>query len=337
MPPFLFHLYDILDPDRIPSEVIEAAVADNPWFSERDIRQSVAGIRTWLNPETLETFFGSYSYPKAEPLTVGVVAAGNLPLVCMHDVLCVLGSGQRLVLKPSRQDQVLIRWVLNEWVAKSSLVEEIFFFDKKLPGADILIGTGSNNTARYLGSHYRGTPTLIRKNRYSVAVLGDWTTQTEMGYLLSDIFSYQGLGCRSVSSIVVLPGVSETLWSESLRNFPSDQLHPLYLERYLIELIRRGMVGENVIDSGTILRVPVQNLRYASMGVLHEITLPSMVAWEEMYQKHRDQIQCVVGVDLPYGKAQLPAIDDFADGVDTVAWILDQQNRCISGLESGQK
>ncbi len=327
-------LAEILRPEAIPQEVIQEAIASNPWFSSADIKRSLAGISLWLKEEVISEFLNRYEPSKAPPLKVGVIAAGNLPLVCMHDVLSVLVSGQLLFLKPSSQDRVIIRWIFNRWIAKRPEMEKIFHLVERLPEVNVLIATGSNNTARHLASIYGEIPHLMRKNRFSVAILGPWTTAENVTDLMEDVFSYNGLGCRNVSNVVFLPGFSKTLWKKSLRAFPRNQLHPLYLERYLIECVRRKMTRESYLDAGTILRIPSEDLKYASMGVLYELDLPDLASWESLAHRYQDEIQCVVGQHVPYGSAQYPTISDFADGVDTVAWVLDCQNRLFSGLES---
>ena len=318
----LLDLREILDPEGIPEQILEEAISANPWFSKEDIQRSLIGIRQWLEPEVLREFLSRYERPEQEILDVGVIAAGNLPLVCMHDIISVLVSGHRLWLKPSSQDTDLIRWILNRWITKSPELAKIFHLAEKLPEVNCLIATGSNNTARYLESEYGDIPRLIRKNRFSVALLGDWTTEEDVRYLMEDVFSYNGLGCRNVSNVILFPGFSETIWEKSLRDFPRSQLHPLYLERYLSEKTRREMQREYVRDASTILRIPATDLRYASMAIIHELSLNSLDEWEDLAHKHQDRIQCVVGSDIPYGKAQYPDIDDFADGVDTIQWLL---------------
>lgn len=327
-------LKEILNPETFPEEVIQQAIQSNPWFSKQDIKRSLAGISLWLEEEVLLTFLARYERPSERSLKVGVIAAGNLPLVCMHDVLSVLVSGQLLFLKPSSQDRVIIRWIFNRWIAKTPELAKTFHLVEKLPDVNILIATGSNNTARHLASAYGEIPLLMRKNRFSIAILGPSTTEKNITDLMEDVFSYNGLGCRNVSNVVFLPGFSKTLWEESLRAFPRNQLHPLYLERYLIECVRRKMTRESYLDAGTVLRIPSEDLKYASMGVLYELDLPDLQAWEHLAHRYQDEIQCIVGHNVPYGSAQYPTISDFADGVDTVAWVLDCQNRLFSGLES---
>lgn len=324
-------LQPILNPDALPSKVLAQAIADNPWFSEADIRQSLSALRGWLEPDSLAAFLNRYPKTTSSPVKIGVIAAGNLPLVCFHDVLCVLLSGQQLYLKPATQDKALITWIRDAWCEKLPEIGKTFHLSGNLPKTDLLIATGSNNTARHLKDSYGDIPHLIRKNRFSVALIGPDTTQEDLMALQSDIFSYNGLGCRNVSHALLLPGFSKTNWEESLRSFPIDRLHPLYLERYLIERVRKSMMREPFFDMGSILRVPSQNLKYAAMAVIHELELNSLEEAELHCLQHQDQIQCIVGKDVPYGQSQSPDIHDFADGVDTIRWILRQLERIQAG------
>lgn len=321
----LMILREILDPDRIPANLLEEAVHANPWFSAHEIRRSLKGIRQWLEADLLTDFLGRYNKPPSAKLNVGVIAAGNLPLVCMHDVLAVLISGNRLWLKPSSQDKVLIQWIMKNWISTSPKLSEEVNLVEYVQTPDCLIATGSNNTARYLESEYGHIPRLIRKNRFSVGLLGEWTSGEDVCNLMEDIFSYNGLGCRNVTNLVILPGFAWEMWETALRNFPQTDLHPLYLERYLSVKVQMQMQGKNFQDGHSILRLPSADLQYNSMAVIHEVTLGSMEEWEVLARKHREHIQCIVGTEVPYGAAQYPAIDDFADGVDTIQWL---QNCC---------
>ena len=335
--PRLMALRPWLEIGKVPERVLKAALADNPWFSEQDIARSMAALAGWLNEEQLGKWLDGYPDPGLPPLRVGVIAAGNLPLVCFHDVLCVLVSGQQLWLKTARQDRALMEWLWGKWTEEVSEMRKIFHLPGELTEVEALIATGSNNTARYIAAEYRGIPLLLRKNRFSVAVIQPHTSREELVALLEDVHSYQGLGCRNVSQVVLIGEDSETVWRKSLRDISKESLHPLYLERYLIERVRKQMSGEPFEDTGSLLRVPVKDLRPASMGVLHELSLPDLASWHELRQAHREQIQCVIGEEVPFGKAQFPGLTDYADGVDTIAWLQTWQREKISGLERREK
>ncbi len=316
-----------LEIGKVPERVLKAALADNPWFSEQDIARSMEALAGWLAEEQLREWLGRYPDPGLPPMRVGVIAAGNLPLVCLHDVLSVLVSGQHLWLKTARQDRALMEWLWGKWTEEVSEMRKIFHLSGQITGVEVLIATGSNNTARHIAAEYREIPLLMRKNRFSLGVIHPHTRQEELASLLEDIHSYQGLGCRNVSQVVLIGEDSKTVWEKSLRDNSKESLHPLYLERYLIERVRKQMLGEPFEDTGSLLRVPVKDLRPASMGVLHELLLPDLASWHILRQAHQDEIQCVVGEEVLFGKAQFPQLTDYADGVDTIAWLQSQQRK----------
>lgn len=327
----LLALREAIAPERLPESVVAAACADNPWFRRKDLLRSLRGIRYWLQADELREVLHRYPDLTGPPMQVGLIAAGNLPLVCAHDILCGLVSGHRVVVKPSRQDRAMVQWLREEWLRAVPELAAWLTLADPLPEVDVLIATGSNNTARHLARAYRDLPHLIRHNRFSVAVIGPDTSRAELEALCDDIFSYQGLGCRNVSNLVCLPGAPLTLWDEVLADYPRQTLHPLYLERFLGEKAKREMLGETGTGPGPLLRLRSQQLRYASMAVLYELHVRNAEEWRALRAAHTTQIQCIVGEEVPYGQAQRPAFDDFADGVDTIAWLQSRQNSRLNG------
>jgi hypothetical protein len=160
------------------------------------------GQRCLLNPN-LTQWLSNYTIPEVAPKRVGVIMAGNIPLVGFHDFLSVLITGHHLVAKTSKEDQTLIKKIAEILIAIEPEFKHRITFADKLENFDAVIATGSNNTARYFEFYFGKYPNIIRKNRNSVAVITGNETNEELAALGNDIFMYFGLGCRNVSKLYV--------------------------------------------------------------------------------------------------------------------------------------
>jgi hypothetical protein len=90
--------------------LLRLAEAQNRWFTPDFIRDAMQAHGRMLHEDILDQWFVRYpnlGWP-ASPRKVGLVLAGNLPMVGWHDVLCVLASGHSAVVKCSSEDKVLI-------------------------------------------------------------------------------------------------------------------------------------------------------------------------------------------------------------------------------------
>lgn len=300
----------------------------NPWFTQESINESIMGWqhalsgpsrKTWL--EALPTSHES----KTEKL--GIIGAGNIPFVVMHDVISACVSGYPVVLKLSSDDKILPKiWLkLTEEILKTSLN---ITFAEQLKDVDRVIATGSNNTHRYFEYYFKNKPNILRKNRHSVAVLptADLLSEEQIMGLGSDIFAYFGMGCRNVTQLF-LP-----------RNFDFAVLFPLWETEYG-ELVNHHKYVNNYhyhkalllmnldphIDAGFVL-FKERNTLHAPVGMVNYTFYDDIETVQEYLKEHRDEIQCVVSEQtaiegLPFGTAQKPNLWDYADGIDTLKWL----------------
>ena len=314
----LIKLGESLYSEKIPEKVLHEALQENPWFTPYYIKSSLEGIRIWLQKESLENFLANYPIYESPPKEVAVIAAGNLPLVCFHDVLMSLLAGHICLLKTSHRDRVLISYVRKLWIEIFPEIAAYFQLVEKVEHCDFLISTGSNNTARYIEAKYPHTPKLIRKNRFSVGLLTAEMNEEEMKGLAKDIFLYNGLGCRNVSNLLIFPEADLPTFYEILNDYPQNLLNPFYLERVLYERSRLEQLGGNFKAFPKILVDYSPHLSFASMGLMFGVHIQQEGDDKELLTKHRDDIQIIVGQDTAYGYAQNPALNDFADDVDTL-------------------
>ena len=85
------------------------AMHANPWFTTEHIAQARDGIvRQFLDKEKLTLWATGYQLPACKK-NVGIVMAGNIPMVGFHDLLCGIVSGHNLFLKLSSKDELLMK------------------------------------------------------------------------------------------------------------------------------------------------------------------------------------------------------------------------------------
>jgi hypothetical protein len=309
-------------------EWIAGAKSKNNWFIPANVSRSLHAIATrYLDARELEKWSEQYPEP-TQPRKIGVVMAGNIPAVGFHDALCVLISGHILMAKPSSDDQILIQAMLNKLVEIEPELADSIRFVERLNDSDAYIATGSDNTARYFHYYFANKPHIIRKNRTSVAVLTGNETTEELRALGSDVLQYFGLGCRNVSKLMVPAGYDFTKFYEAIEDMAPDYLHHhKYFNNYeynkSIFLVNRVPHFDNnfllITESPTLV---------SAISVLHYETYSSMEEAQRILSESDEKIQCVVGDKstripgiIPFGIAQLPALNDYADSIDTMAFL----------------
>ena len=303
----------------------------NGWFTPENVALAVDAVAKTLNKEELEKWLSKYDVTHQNPKRVGVVMAGNIPLVGFHDFLSVLITGNILVAKTSKEDNLLIKKLAEILIEiEPSFKDNIIFTDRLAPkafGVDALIATGSNNTARYFEFYFGKYPNIIRKNRNSVAVLTGNETATDFVNLGKDIFQYFGLGCRNVSKLYVPKNYSFNLFFESILNDYQDVVNNnKYANNYdynkAVYLLGNNQLLDNnfvMLKKNKSLSSPVAVIHYEYYNSIDELK----ITLEEL----KENIQCVVSNaetlnTFKLGQAQQPALWDYADGVDTIKFLL---------------
>jgi hypothetical protein len=304
--------------EGIPESVIQQAIEENPWYTRFYIEHSLKAILGWFGEEKLTQFLEKYPERNDGGKEVGVITAGNLPLVGFHDVLISILSGNRVLVKPSHRDQVLMRWFIGLWQEILPELKDRITFGK-IPGSiDFLITTGSNNTARYIEAGYRHTPKILRKNRFSVAILGPETKAEEIIALCDDILLYNGLGCRNVSNLLVLPGFDWDIFMKKVSVYPTERLNPLYLERVLYQKSLMEVLDKPFQPGKNLIIEPTENLGISSMGIVRAIEVKDEATLLSTLKHNQLDIQCIVGQETAFGMTQQPELSNFADNLDTM-------------------
>lgn len=318
--------------DRLSEEerekIIERARSLNAWFVPESINLSLKGISLFLKDENLLNWASRYDLNDEKNRKVGLAMAGNIPLVGFHDYLCVLISGNQAVIKLSSQDSYLLP-TINSWLIE---IEPRFadrvHFEERLNNVDAIIATGSDNTARYFEYYFRKIPHIIRKNRSSVAILmGEEETQhlTELG---KDVFSYFGLGCRNISKVFVPEGYEFIELLDSWDCYKEIINHHKYANNY--DYQKSILLVNKVphLDNGFIL-LTQNELLVSPISVLYFETYTTQLDLKKKINSQKEKIQCIVSANgwfeesIPFGQAQFPALWDYADGIDTLKFLIE--------------
>ncbi len=313
------------NPENPLFKAIVQAQNKNAWFVKSNSINALKEICNLLESNSLNKLLKAYIELEKEvvaPKVIGIVMAGNIPLVGFHDLLCVLVSGHKAKVRLSSDDSVLIPAITEILLEMYPEFKNQVEFVSQLSGMDAVIATGSNNTARYFDYYFGKYPSLIRKNRNSVAVLNGNESDQELTQLGHDIFDYFGLGCRNVSKLYVPEGYSFNQFFGALEVFSPIMEHNKFMNNY--DYHRALFLLDGIPFLTNNFLIVRENEAYATpVSVLHYEYYSSLNDLELKLASDKELIQCRVGVNgLPFGSAQQPNILDYADGVDTMQWLL---------------
>jgi hypothetical protein len=308
-------------------DLIALSQSHNNWFTPDNVHFSISSWSDALTENNLNQWLSSYNFIEKEPKNVGLILAGNIPLVGFHDFLSVLISGNNVLVKTSSKDDYLIKFLAKYLISLDNRFnEKITFVEGKLENFDAVIATGSNNTARYFEYYFKNKPSIIRKSRNSVAVLTGNETPEEMTLLSEDVFRYFGLGCRNVSKIFVPKNYN----FDAFFNGMYAQKDVIYYEKYAnnydynkaVFLMSNFQLLDNeflTIKEDISHASPISSVFYEYYEDVNEV--------KARIQKDAEMIQCVVsnGIienSVYFGNTQKPNLWDYADNVDTMQFLI---------------
>jgi hypothetical protein len=301
----------------------QKAAVENGWFIPEFIELSVKNIVScFLQKDALQKWAAQYHLPpeNASAKNIGLVMAGNIPLVGFHDFLCVFISGHRQTIKASSKDAVLIKHLVEKLFAYDKTVRDFIFFSDMLKGCDGYIATGSNNSARYFEYYFNKYPNIIRRNRTSVAVLtGDESTE-ELEKLADDVYSYFGLGCRNVTKIYVPEDYDFVPLIESFKKYKRLFDHHKYRNNYDYQLAILIINNKYYMTDGAVI-ITENNSVFSPISVLHFEYYKNAGNVIHSLMANAD-IQCIAGKNqIAFGQTQQPSLTDYADGADTLQFL----------------
>ena len=306
-------------------QLIETQHINNPWFTPDNVRMAVSAIADELTTENISKWCSAYPGLEFQnnPVNVGVIMAGNLPLAGFHDFLSVLITGNRIIGKTSSKDPDLIKLITEVLISfNPEFGKMIFLTDDRISGFDKVIATGSDNSSRYFEYYFGKYPRIIRKNRNSIAIIDGTESVEELRASATDVFSYFGLGCRNVSNLYLPEGYNIARITDMWEHYSDLINHNKYANNYNFYKAVFLVNKENFTDTGYVilkesdeLSSPVSVLYYRYYKSTDDLNIQTAML--------KDKIQCITGHNhIPFGKAQTPSLWDYADETDTIEFLL---------------
>ncbi len=307
------------------AEWADKAGNENRWFTPKSIEMAIKGLAKIIDKESLYSWVKPYNFQESSQ-KIGIIMAGNIPMVGFHDLLSVLISGNKAYIKLSSQDKVLLPLITEMLIAIEPQFGPQIEYISRLENIDAIIATGSDNSARYFKQYFGKQPHIIRKNRTSCAVLAGNESDEEILALGKDIFSYFGLGCRNVSKLYVPKDYNFIHFLDVLNEYKEIAHHSKWVNNYdynkSIYLVNRDPhldTGFLLLKASTEMVSPLSVMFYEEYTDLNEL--------KATLEANKDKIQCIVGNTseefnlIPFGEGQYPEVWDYADGVDTLKFL----------------
>ena len=318
----------IADDSQAWQETKLRASQENGWFIPEYINKTIQHIgNAFLQEEKLAAWVARYRLPQenSSPKRIGIVMAGNIPLVGFHDFLCCFITGNHIAIKSSARDKVLLCHLAGKLLEWAPELEQEINFSEQLKNCDAYIATGSNNTSRYFEYYFARYRHIIRKNRTSVALLDGTETWNELAALADDVMLYFGLGCRNVTQVYVPQGYDFVPMLEALDKYGSMKDHNKYKNNYDYNLALHLLNNRYYMTNGTTLLSELDS----PFSPISQLNYQYYTNADDVFEKlqHSADVQAIIGhYGIPFGRAQTPALTDYADGVDTMLWLTELAN-----------
>jgi Acyl-CoA reductase (LuxC) len=315
--------------NSLDNEVYQRARAANPWFISSFIQYAVdAVVKEYLNETKLRLWVESYPELAAQRNScVGLILAGNIPLVGMHDIICLYISGMKGQIKVSSKDDILSIWILEQLFEFDPEAKERMILVDRWKEIDAAIATGGDNSFRYFEYYFRNMPHLLRHNRNSIAVLKGDESEAELSLLADDIFLFFGLGCRSVSKIYIPKHYDIRALFPAVEAYRFFFDHQKYKNNY--DYNRTLLLLNSVPHlANEFLNVKEDKSFASPLSLLHYETYEDIEVLEAELLAMRDSWQCAVSKlssdkinYVALGTSQKPSLNSYADDKDTLSFL----------------
>lgn len=306
--------------------LIQGAKAHNSWFTEENIRLAFLSWAELLTESKINLWISDFDLERSKNKRVGIILAGNIPMVGLHDLLTVLVSGNIAVCKFSSKDNILMQYVVDQLIRCDKAFSEKIVINEKFKDIDAVIATGSDNSSRYFEYYFSNVPHIFRKNRSSVSILTGDESEKQLELLGKDIFSYFGLGCRNVTKLYLPKGYNFETFFSAIYKFNKVGEHNKYANNYdynkSIYLLNKLELWENgfvLLKEDKSLFSPLAVIFYEYYDNLEDVRMKILDQLED--------IQCIVGntnlfeTEVNFGQSQKPELWDYADGVNTLEFL----------------
>ena len=311
--------------DLILNQKLEQANLYNSWFTPSNLKLSLKYWGNILQKKKLENWLSNYKFKTRSHKTIAIIMAGNIPIVGFHDLVCSMLLNFKCLIKLSSDDKILIPFIVNFLEFRNpNFKSRITFQVNTLKNFDAVIATGSDNSHKYFEFYFKNYPNLLRKTRHSIAVLDGHETEKDLSLLSNDIFNYFGLGCRSVSKVFVPKGYDLDLIFNACYKHKNVINHDKYANNFDYNKAVYLMSQEKFIENGFIILKEDSKLG-SPVGCLYYQYYNDIKDVYKIIKKDREKIQCVVINDknnVAFGSTQCPKLDDYADNIDTLDFLL---------------
>lgn len=305
---------------------LKSAEIHNPWFTPENLNYCLKQWNEVLTRKNIENWLKEYKYSDS-PKKVGIIMAGNLPLVGLHDLISVILSGNDAIVKTSSKDDVLMSAVIDFLTENYPELKNSIQKTERLKDHDAVIATGSNNTARYFEYYFKDIPHIIRKNRTSVAVLDGSESKQELNGLADDIFRYFGMGCRNVTKLFLPENYNTDQLFESFFEWKDIINHPKYANNYDYNRAVFLLGKEKFLDNNFVMLKESESF-HSPIAVVHYSYYKNQDELKNILDQNSEEIQCIVGHptagiqnQIGFGQSQKPGLNDYADGVDVMKFL----------------
>ena len=311
------------------NDAINQTYTNNNWLTPDNYWKSVNHWKDSLTQGNIQEFISDYPIVSI-PQTVGIIMAGNIPMVGFHDLLCVLLMGHKAKVKLSSDDPYVINYFTRVLISFNPKLKNRISISEKLQSIEAVIATGSNNSFRYFESYFKHLPRLLRKNRKSIAILDGSETKKDLELLAHDVLTYFGLGCRNVSQLFIPHGQRIEDVLDAMTNYNDLINHNKYANNYTYHKALLLMNNEQHLDTGFLLPKKRQDL-LAPLACIHYGFYESIDEVKAFINQNTNDIQCIVGnysytKAIPFGKAQYPDLNEFADNENTLQFLSTLKN-----------
>jgi hypothetical protein len=321
--------YDNTNDDKLIAfeKTIQQGKLNNPWFTDQNMKVNLSYWAEKLNKYDLTQWMNNYDTMNVSSKSVAIIMAGNIPLVGFHDFLSVFLCGHNSIIKLSSNDKHILPFLTNLMISiNNELSKKIIYIEGKLQGYDAVIATGSNNTSRYFEYYFKNKKSIIRKNRNSIAVLDGSENEDDLSLLGDDIFTYFGLGCRSISKLYVPENYCFDLffnsifkWNDLINSHKYANNYDYNKAIYLMSEYKFLDNGFFIVKEGSELHSPISTINYEFYNDIS--TLKQKIKDDEK------DIQCIVSNTeienkINFGETQKPSLSQYADNIDVVEFLL---------------
>lgn len=305
-------------------DTISKAQILNPWFSKGNIDTAISSITIMLERENLISWLSNYSIKEKEIKTILLIMAGNIPFVGFHDLLCILISGNKAIIKMSSKDNVLMKSIIDQIIFINPQMKDFIIISNEIVKCkfDATIATGSDNSSKYFDYYFNPDNSIIRKNRRSIAVIDGTETQKELELFADDIFLYFGLGCRSISKVFLPINYDLDKLFKAFFKYKDIIKHLKYANNYDYNKTIYLMNKQNLLDNGFVLLKEDSSLQ-SPISMLFYQYYNNREDLDRYIKLNASLFQCIVSKhDVPFGKSQFPRLNDYADNIDTLNFLL---------------